>query len=106
MRRSPFRRPSTLPHPPPAPRETKLQEKKRYETTVILVDHRAAVPAKTKKLKKWTDDFTDARNRLIRQGESNLSVRGARRDFQQDFFEGSSPGWQGSILTKNLEPRG
>jgi hypothetical protein len=25
------------------------------------------VPAKTKKLKKWTDDFTDVRNWLIRQ---------------------------------------
>jgi hypothetical protein len=58
---------STLPHPHPAPRETKLQEKKRYETTVILVDDCAAVPTKTQKLKKWTDDFTDARNRLIRQ---------------------------------------
>jgi hypothetical protein len=34
---------------------------------VILIDHRAAAPAKTKKLKKWTDDFTDARNWLIRQ---------------------------------------
>jgi hypothetical protein len=34
---------------------------------VILTEHRAAAPAKTKKLKKWTDDFTDARNWLIRQ---------------------------------------
>jgi hypothetical protein len=58
---------STLPHPPPAPRQTKFQEKKRYETTVILIDHRAAAPAKTKKLKKWTDDFTDARDWVIRQ---------------------------------------
>jgi hypothetical protein len=32
-------------------------------------------------------------------------VGGARRDFQQGFFEGSSPGWQRSILTKNLESR-
>src|SRR4030095_10731262 len=53
---------STLPHPPPAPRK-----KKRYETTVILIDDCAAAPAKTKKLKKWTDDFTDARNWVIRQ---------------------------------------
>jgi hypothetical protein len=53
---------STLPHPPPAP-----QKKKRYETTVILIKSRAAVPAKTMKLKKWTDDFTDARNWLIDQ---------------------------------------
>jgi hypothetical protein len=57
---------STLPHPPPAPRQTKFP-KKRYETTVILIDDCAAAPAKTKKLKKWTDDFTDARNWLIRQ---------------------------------------
>jgi hypothetical protein len=58
---------STLPHPPPAPRQTKFPEKKRYETTVILINHRAPVPAKPKKLKKWTNDFTDARNWLIRQ---------------------------------------
>ena len=58
---------STLPPRPPAPRQTKFREKKRYETTVILTDHRAAVPAQTKKLKKWTDDFTDARNWLIRE---------------------------------------
>jgi hypothetical protein len=57
-----------LPHPPPpAPQQTKFREKKRYETTVILINHRAGVPAKTKKLKRWTDDFTDARNWLIRQ---------------------------------------
>jgi predicted RNA-binding Zn-ribbon protein involved in translation (DUF1610 family) len=58
---------STLPPPPPAPLRTKFREKKRYETTVILVDDCAAVPAKTKKLKKWTDDFTEARSWLIRQ---------------------------------------
>jgi hypothetical protein len=34
---------------------------------VILIESGAAAPAKTKKLKKWTDDFTDARNWLIRQ---------------------------------------
>jgi len=34
---------------------------------VILTDHCATVPAKTEKLKKWTDDFADARNWLIRQ---------------------------------------
>jgi len=45
----------------------KIPEKKRYETTVILIDDCAAAPSKTKKLKKWTDDFTDARNWLIRQ---------------------------------------
>ena len=27
----------------------------------------AAAPAKTKKLKKWTDDYSEARNWLIRQ---------------------------------------
>jgi hypothetical protein len=56
-----------LPHPPPAPGQTKFRKKKRYETTVILTEHSAAMPAKTKKLKKWTDDLTDARNWLIRQ---------------------------------------
>jgi hypothetical protein len=45
----------------------KIPKKKRYETTVILIKSGAAVPAKTKKLKKWTDDFTDARNWLFRQ---------------------------------------
>jgi len=34
---------------------------------VILIDDYAAVPAKTKKLKKCTDDFTGARNWLIRE---------------------------------------
>ena len=29
---------STLPHLPPAPRQTKFRKKKRYETTVILID--------------------------------------------------------------------
>jgi len=58
---------STLPSPPPASPQTKVQKKKRYETTVILIADRAATPAKTKKLKKWTDDFTEARNWMIRQ---------------------------------------
>jgi hypothetical protein len=58
---------STLPHAPPTSPQTKLRKKKRYETTVILTEHSAAVPAKTKKLKKWTDDLTDARNWLLRQ---------------------------------------
>jgi hypothetical protein len=34
---------------------------------VILIDDCAAVPANPKKLEKWTDDFTDARNWLIRE---------------------------------------
>jgi hypothetical protein len=59
--------PPPRPAPLPAPLQTKFQEKKRYETTVILVDDCAAVPTKTKKLKKSTDDFTDARNWLIRE---------------------------------------
>jgi predicted RNA-binding Zn-ribbon protein involved in translation (DUF1610 family) len=58
---------STLPNPPPPPREIKFPKKKRYETTVILINHCAAVPARTKKLKRWTDDFTDARNWLTHQ---------------------------------------
>jgi hypothetical protein len=53
--------------PLPAPLQTKFQEEKRYETTVILIDDGGAVPAKTKKLKKCTDDFTDARNWLIHE---------------------------------------
>jgi hypothetical protein len=57
---------STLPHPPPAPGQIKVRKKKRYETTVILIGHCAAVPAKTKKLKKWTDDLTVARDWLMR----------------------------------------
>jgi hypothetical protein len=56
-----------LPPPPPAPRQTKFREKKRYETTVILIDHGAVVSEKTTKLKKWTDDLADARNWLIQQ---------------------------------------
>jgi hypothetical protein len=53
---------STLPHPP---RQTKFREKKPQETTVILIESGAAVPAKTKKEKKWTDDPAEARNWLI-----------------------------------------
>jgi hypothetical protein len=58
---------STLAPPLPAPLQKSFQEKKRYETTVILIDDCAAVPAQTKKLKERTDDFTEARNWLIRQ---------------------------------------
>jgi hypothetical protein len=57
---------STLPPPPPAPLKTKFRKKERYETTVILIDD-SEVPTTTRKLKKWTDDFTDARNWVIRQ---------------------------------------
>jgi len=59
--------PKTSTLAPPLPLEKKFQQKKRYETTVILIDDCAAVPAKTKKLKEGTDDFTEARNWLIRQ---------------------------------------
>ena len=58
---------STLPNSPKPPPELKSPTKKRYETTVILIDHCAAAPARTQKLKNWTDDFTDARNWLIHQ---------------------------------------
>jgi hypothetical protein len=58
---------STLPPPRPMPLPAPLQEKKRYETTVILVDDCATVPTNPKKLTKRTDDFTDARNWLILQ---------------------------------------
>ena len=57
---------STLSPPPPAPPQTKVQEKKRYETTVILIDD-YEVPTRSRKLKNWTDDLTGARNWLIRQ---------------------------------------
>jgi hypothetical protein len=53
---------STLPHPP---RETKFRKKKRYKTTVILVESGAGVPAKTKEEEKWTHDPAEARNWLI-----------------------------------------
>src|SRR5262245_41092151 len=64
-------RTSTLPPPRPvplpAPLQTKFHGKKRYETTVILIDDSAAVLDNRKKLTKWTDDFTGARNWLIRE---------------------------------------
>jgi hypothetical protein len=53
---------STLPHPP---RETKLREKKRHKTTVILLESGVAGQAKTKEEKKSTDDPAEARNWLI-----------------------------------------
>jgi hypothetical protein len=55
---------STLPHPP---RQTKFQRKKTHETTVILIERGAAVPAETKMEKTWTDDPAEARNWLIRR---------------------------------------
>src|SRR5215510_13372873 len=56
---------STLPLPRPVPLQTKFRKKRRYETTVILIDDSAALLDNRKKLTKWTDDFTDARNWLI-----------------------------------------
>jgi hypothetical protein len=53
---------STLPHPP---RETKFRKKKRYKTTVILIESGAAGQAKTNEDEKWTDDPAEARNWLI-----------------------------------------
>ena len=53
---------STLPHPP---RQTKFREKKRHKTTVILFETGVAGQAKTKEVKKWTDDPAEARNWLI-----------------------------------------
>ena len=64
-------RTSTLPLPRPvplpAPLQSKFKEKKRYETTVILIDDSAAALDNRKKLTKWADDFTDARNWLNRE---------------------------------------
>ena len=57
--------PLPRPVPLPAPLKTTFQEKKRYETTVILIDDSAALLDNRKKLTKWADDFTDARNWLI-----------------------------------------
>ena len=53
---------STLPDPP---RETKLRKKKRHKTTVILLESGVAGQAKTKEVKKSTDDPAEARNWLI-----------------------------------------
>jgi predicted RNA-binding Zn-ribbon protein involved in translation (DUF1610 family) len=61
------RLPPPRPVPLPALLQTKFQRKKRYETTVILIDDSAALLDNRKKLTKWTDDFTDARNWLIRK---------------------------------------
>src|SRR4029077_14216897 len=51
-----------LPHPP---RQTKFREKKRRKTTVILFETGVAGQAKTKEVKKSTDDPAQARNWLI-----------------------------------------
>jgi len=60
---------STLPPVRPVPLlrpvQTKFQEKKRYETTVILIDDSVALLDNRKKLRKWTNDFTEARNWLV-----------------------------------------
>ena len=61
------RLPPPRPVPLPRPVQTKFQEKKRYETTVILIDDSVALLDNRKKLTKWTNDFTDARNWLIRK---------------------------------------
>ena len=53
---------SSLPHPP---RQTKFREKKRRKTTVILIETDVAGQAKTKEVKKSTDDPAEARNWLI-----------------------------------------
>jgi hypothetical protein len=53
--------------PLPAPLQTKFHGKKRYETTVILIDDSAALLDNRKQLTKWTDDLTDARNWLIHE---------------------------------------
>jgi Zn finger protein HypA/HybF involved in hydrogenase expression len=59
--------PLPRPVPLPAPLQTKFRKKKRYETTVILIDDSAALLENRKKLTKWTDDFTVARDWLIRE---------------------------------------
>src|SRR5262245_44820111 len=59
--------PPPRPVPLPAPLQIKFYGKKRYETTVILIDDSAALLDNRKQLTKWTDDFTAARNWLIRE---------------------------------------
>ena len=57
---------STLSHPPRRPREIKAPpQKKRFETTVILIRDSAGMLDKPEKLTKWTNDFTDALDWLI-----------------------------------------
>jgi hypothetical protein len=45
----------------------KIPWKKTLRDTVILIDDSAAILDNRKKLTKWTDDITDARNWLIRE---------------------------------------
>jgi DNA-directed RNA polymerase subunit RPC12/RpoP len=61
------RLPLPRPVPLPVPLQSKFKEKKRYETTVILIDDSAPMLDNRKKLTQWTDDFSDARNWLIRE---------------------------------------
>ena len=56
---------STLPSPAPEPLKTKFPGKKRYESTVILIDDNE-VPTTSRKLKKWTDNPAEAQNWLTR----------------------------------------
>jgi hypothetical protein len=53
---------STLPRPA---RHTEFRDRKRYKTTVILMESGAAEPAKFKKIEKWTDDPGEERSWLI-----------------------------------------
>src|SRR4030095_1570488 len=56
---------STLLLARPAPLQTKFHGRKRYETTVILIDDSAALLDNRKQLTKWPDDLTDARNWVV-----------------------------------------
>jgi hypothetical protein len=64
---------STLPLPQTVP--ISWHRKKRYQTTVILIDDSAATPDKPKKLTKWTNRFTEALDWLTVQLDA---VRGAQ----------------------------
>src|SRR5438034_225000 len=76
---------STLPHPP---RETKLRQKERHKTTVILLESGVAGQAKSKEVKKSTDDPAEARNWLIDrlseiiQAMAGSEIGGGRRPHQ------------------------
>ena len=79
---------STLPHPP---QETKFQKKKRYKTTVILIEGSAAVPAKTKEVTNWTADPAEARNWLIHRLSEIHAGKYVGGIFDQKMVEGVIP---------------
>jgi hypothetical protein len=80
--------------------KTKFRGKKRYETTVILIDD-CEVPTTSRKLKKWTDDLTDAQNWLIRQLGAFPGGTGISRPFS--ITRKRNPCLRTSALAKLLQ---